>query len=119
MTQRVSVPSSASPTQNPMLDFDDDRLSTDDRRDVQTTSEPAPHEVERAITQRLHNHPSLKFTRLSVHQCNRDSVCLEGVLEANEDEVNLSDIVRGIHDFKEIIDRVVPPRSSVKVPRKG
>ena len=119
MTQRGSVPFSADPTQDPNLVSSGTGPVVDVPKAVTSPPEASPHEVERTIMHELQHHPSLKFTRLSVHQCSRDSICLEGALESNEENVNLCDVVRGIHDFKDIIDRVVPPRSSAKVPQRG
>jgi hypothetical protein len=119
MTQRSQVPFSQEQMQHPDLAPNEGLPSFDVSETTSVASASLPHELERAIMHVLQRHPSLKFTRLAVHQCNRDSVCLEGVLEANEDDVVLSDVVRGVHDFKEIIDRVVPPKSSVKAPKKG
>lgn len=77
----------------------------------------APHEVERVVMQRLQSHPSLKFTRLDVHQCNQDSICLEGFLETNDGDVDLCEIVRGIHGIKVVVNRVLSAQPAV--PQKG
>lgn len=67
----------------------------------------APHDIERAVMQKLQNHPSLRFTRLQVHQCGHDSVCLEGFLESNDAEIDLCELVRGIHGIKDVSNRVL------------
>lgn len=67
----------------------------------------APHEIERAVMQKLQNHPSLRFTRLQVHQCGHDSVCLEGFLESNDSKIDLCELVRGIHGIKQVSNRVL------------
>lgn len=72
------------------------------------------HEVERAVMQRLQNHPSLRFSRLNVHQCGRDTICLEGFLESNVDGVDLCDVVQGIHGIKSVVNHVVNA-----LPKKG
>lgn len=66
----------------------------------------APHEVECEILHRLQSHPSLKFTRLSVHQCDKDSIFIEGTLESNDDNIDLCDVVRGVHGIKIVVNRV-------------
>lgn len=65
-----------------------------------------PHEMERAVMQKLQNHPTLQFTRLKVHQCGRDSICLEGFLESNDAEIDLCELVRGIHGIKQVSNRI-------------
>src|SRR5579871_1988304 len=77
------------------------------------------HEIERVVLHRLQNYPGLKFTRLDVHRCNRDAVCLEGFLECNEDEVDLCEIVRGIHGITNVVNHVVMPHSQQNIPKKG
>ncbi|MBS0206565.1 MAG: hypothetical protein JSS49_27055 [Planctomycetes bacterium] len=76
-----------------------------------------PHEVERAVMQRLQSHPTLHFSRLSVHQCSRDSVCIEGILDSNEQDIDLSDVVRGIHGINVVVNHVLSV--SRPVPKKG
>lgn len=77
------------------------------------------HEIERAVVHRLQSHPSLRFTRLQVHQCAHDSVCLEGFLESNEEEIDLCDLVRGIHGIRNVVNRVLMARPSQPIPKKG
>lgn len=77
-----------------------------------------PHAVEFEVRRTLTSHPSLKFSRLHVHQC-RDGICLEGFLETNEDEVDLCDIVRGIEGVTNVINHVVQLRPSAIPPQKG
>lgn len=67
----------------------------------------APHEVERAVMQKLQNHPTLRFTKLQVHQCGHDSVCLEGFLESNDAEIDLCELVRGIHGISKVSNRIL------------
>jgi hypothetical protein len=86
---------------------------------VEVTETIAPHEVERVLTQRLQAHPSLRFTRLSVHQCSHDSVCLEGFMESNDDNIDLCDVIRGIHGINSIVNRVIIAHPERPVPRKG
>lgn len=81
--------------------------SVAESRDAATNEECPPHEVEREVLHRLQNHPSLKFTRLSVHQCDRDSIFLDGSLESNDDEIDLCEVVRGIHGIKIVVNRVM------------
>jgi osmotically-inducible protein OsmY len=85
-------------------------------KDAATTEEPLPHGVECEVLHRLQNHPSLKFSRLSVHQCDHDSIFLDGSLESNDDEIDLCEVVRGIHGIKIVVNRVmnIHPR-----PKKG
>lgn len=76
-------------------------------------TENSAHDVEREVMHRLQNHPKLKFTRLDVHRCNRDAVCLEGFLESNEDEIDLCEVVRGIHGITNVVNRVVTAHATI------
>jgi osmotically-inducible protein OsmY len=80
---------------------------------------PAPHDVEREVLHLLQNHPSLRFARLNVHQYDRDAVCLEGFLESNDAEIDLCEVVRGIHGIKHVVNRVLTPHPPESIPKKG
>lgn len=85
-----------------------------------TTGVPvAAHEIERAVVQRLQSHPSLRFARLNVHQCDHDSICLEGFLESNDEEIDLCEVVRGIHGIRIVVNHVVTACPPKPLPKKG
>ncbi len=83
-----------------------------------TGAEPlAPHDVERAVMLRLQSHPSLRFTRLNVHQCGHNSICLEGFLESNDQDIDLCEVVRGTHGIQHVVNQVLsaqPPDAAFK-----
>jgi len=83
-------------------------------KDAATNEGLVPHEVEREILHRLQNHPSLRFTRLRVHQCDKDSIFLEGSLESNDDNIDLCEVVRGIHGIKIVVNRVINIHPALK-----
>jgi hypothetical protein len=64
-----------------------------------------PHELECRIQRGLQSYPGLHFSRLTVHQCS-EGVCLEGLLETNEEGIDLSDLVSQIAGVK-VINHVV------------
>ena len=64
-----------------------------------------PHELECRIQRRLQAQPGLRFSRLTVHQCEQ-GVCLEGSLEANDDGLDLCELVNQIAGVK-VINHVV------------
>lgn len=66
------------------------------------------HELECRIQRGLQAYPGLKFARLSVHQCPQ-GVCLEGLLETNEDDIDLCDLVNEIAGVKAINHVVIHP----------
>jgi len=68
-----------------------------------------PHQTECEVTKVLQNHPALRFTRLSVHQCGKDAICLEGYLETNDGNLDLCELVRGIHGIKTVVNHVLSP----------
>lgn len=72
------------------------------------------HDLECRIQRALQAHPDLKFARLIVHQCPQ-GVCLEGLLESNERQIDLCTLVNDIADVK-VINRVVTQRP-INLPR--
>lgn len=64
-----------------------------------------PHELECLIQRRLQTQAGLKFARLTVHQCPQ-GICLEGLLESNDEGLDLSDLVKQIARVA-VINRVV------------
>lgn len=77
---------------------------------VQSTSSPLTgrHELECLIQRGLQTVPGLKFARLSVHQC-AQGVCLEGLLETNEEGIDLCDLVQEIAGVQAINHVVTHP----------
>lgn len=67
-----------------------------------------PHQLECLIQRGLQAHPGLKFSRLTVHKCPQ-GVCLEGLLETNEDNLDLCELVNEIAGV-DAINHVVMPR---------
>jgi hypothetical protein len=71
-----------------------------------------PHGLECLIQRSLQSHPGLRFSRLVVHQCPQ-GVCLEGLLELNEDGVDLCDLVNqiaGVPALNHVVMRPVLPK---------
>ncbi len=71
-----------------------------------------PHDLECRIQRGLQAHPGLKFARLSVHQC-ADGVCLEGLLETNEDDIDLCDLVNeiaGVNVINHVVTHPAKPK---------
>ena len=75
------------------------------------------HQLEQEVRNRLMAEPSLNFTSLVVRRV-RSGLCLEGVLETNESEANVSRLVRQICGVSQVLDRLVVHRAH-QVPRKG
>ena len=120
-----SPPSSPSPQgtlHNPDCEvptLPDDTALTSDSTTACVIDPLAVHGIEREVMNRLQNHPKLKFTRLDVHRCNQDAVCIEGFLESNEDEIDLCEVVRGIHGIKNVVNRVVTAHPTQPSCKKG
>ena len=64
-----------------------------------------PHDLECLIQRGLQAYPGLRFARLTVHQCPQ-GVCLEGLLETNEEGIDLCELVNQIAGVK-ALNRVV------------
>ena len=75
------------------------------------------HQLEQEVRNRLMAEPSLHFTSLVVRRV-RSGLCLEGVLETNESEADVSRLVRQICGVSQVLDRLVV-HCAHQVPRKG
>lgn len=75
------------------------------------------HQLEREVRNRLMAEPSLNFTSLVVRRV-RSGLCLEGVLETDDSDVEVSRLVRQICGVSQVLDRLVVHRAH-QVPRKG
>lgn len=72
----------------------------------------SPHELECLIQRSLQSYPGLHFARLTVHQC-QQGVCLEGLLESNDDGLDLCDLVNeiaGVRALNHVVMRPVRPK---------
>jgi|GEM_PF-6515424 len=67
-----------------------------------------PHDLECLIQRGLQAYPGLRFSRLTVHKCPQ-GVCLEGLLESNEDSLDLCDLVNEIAGVPAINHVVMRP----------
>ncbi len=75
------------------------------------------HQLEQEVRNRLMAEPSLNFTSLVVRRV-RSGLCLEGVLETDDSDVEVSRLVREICGVTQVLDRLVVHRAHA-VPRKG
>ena len=75
------------------------------------------HQLEQEVRNRLMAEPSLNFTSLVVRRV-RSGLCLEGVLETDDSDVEVFRLVRQICGVTQVLDRLVVHRSH-QVPRKG
>lgn len=76
-----------------------------------------PHRLEQEIRNRLMEEPSLHFTSLVVRRL-PDGLCLEGVLETNDDTDTVSSVVHDICGAMQVLNHLVVHRAR-ELPRKG
>jgi osmotically-inducible protein OsmY len=76
-----------------------------------------PHRVEKEVQHHLLSHPHLNFSSLVIHRIDR-GVCLEGVLEADEETPDVECLVQEISGVDEVINHLVVRRRQ-RVPAKG
>ena len=79
---------------------------------ISNTPPVRPHELECQIQRQLKSQSGLKFAWLTVHKCPQ-GVCLEGMLESNENNVDLCDLVNEIAGI-EAINHVVTCTSATR-----
>lgn len=71
----------------------------------------APHQLECMIQRGLQSYPGLRFARLTVHQC-AQGVCLEGLLETNDEGLDLCDLVNqiaGVNAIDHVVHHLAKP----------
>ncbi len=76
-----------------------------------------PHRFEQDVRFRLMAEPTLNFSSLTVRRID-NGVCLEGVLETDDDSTDISRLVRRITGVEKVLNRLVVRRSHM-VPPKG
>ena len=74
-----------------------------------------PHQVEAEVRRALLGEPDLRFTSLVVRRV-PDGVCLEGVLESNEDAPDVDDLARQVRGVERVINHLLV-RSCPSMPR--
>ena len=67
------------------------------------------HQVERAIQRELLGQPGLKFSSLVIRRV-RDGVCLEGVVEANDESPDVCRLVRMAAGVDQVLNHLVVRR---------
>ncbi len=75
------------------------------------------HQLEQDVRSRLMAEPTLNFTSLVVRRVH-DGLCLEGVLETNDNAPDVARIVRRICGVSQVLDHLVVHRPR-ELPRKG
>ncbi len=75
-----------------------------------------PHSVELEVRRRLMAESTLNFRGLVVRRMN-DGVCLEGVVEADSDCVDVRDVARSVEGVRNVVNQLVFRTSAV--PPKG
>jgi hypothetical protein len=91
-------------------------VSSVDVSSAATTTLPVrqsgPHDLECLIQRALQAQPGLRFARLTVHHCPQ-GVCLEGLLDANEDGIDLVELVNqiaGVQAINHVVTRPQTPK---------
>ncbi|MEX0703655.1 MAG: BON domain-containing protein [Planctomycetales bacterium] len=93
-------------------------LRADQPHDLAATAvAERPHDLEHAVRRELLSQPGLRFSSLVVRRL-PNGVCLEGVLEAEDDSPDIRSLVRRVAGVDQVLNHLVtycPPRP----PRKG
>jgi osmotically-inducible protein OsmY len=90
--------------------------SRDVTEDVAAVS-PA-HDLEQAVRRELSSHPELSFSSLVIHRI-PDGVCLEGVLEVEEDCPDVDCLARRVAGVEQVLNHLVVKQPAHKPPAKG
>lgn len=76
-----------------------------------------PHRLEQDVRYRLMSDPRLNFTSLVVRRLD-DGVCLEGVLETEDDSTDVEHLVRRVAGVNQVLNNLVVRRNR-QLPLKG
>ena len=76
-----------------------------------------PHRLEQDIRNQLMSESNLNFTSLVVRRIN-NGVCLEGVLETDDDSCDVENVVRRVADVQNVLNCLVVRRPH-ELPLKG
>ena len=76
-----------------------------------------PHQMEIEVRQRLMSHPHLNFSSLVIRRIGK-GVCLEGVLEAEDESPDVCDLAQQVSGVEEVRNHLVM-RSNRRPPAKG
>ncbi len=76
-----------------------------------------PHRLEFAVRQHLMSHPHLNFSSLVIRRVG-SGVCLEGVLEAEDQSPDICGLAQQVAGVEEVLNHLVV-RSNRRPPAKG
>jgi hypothetical protein len=111
----VSDPESATPSADPApAEVSAEEPATPGRQtlDRALPDEPLaagrkpPHELERLVQQELISQPAVSFSSLVIRRID-GGVCLEGVLETNDELPDVERLIRSVADVDRILNRLV------------
>jgi hypothetical protein len=92
---------------------------TDSRDFVAETITVSPaHDLEQAVRRELSAQPELCFSSLVIHRI-PDGVCLEGVLEIEDDCPDVDRLVRRVAGVEHVLNHLVVKRPGHTPPAKG
>ncbi len=74
-----------------------------------------PHHLERAVSKTLRDQPEMQFSSLVIRRLD-NGVCLEGVLEVDDEVPDVCSLVRAVAGVNHVVNRLVIRRRS---PCKG
>lgn len=67
---------------------------------------PSPHQVEQDVRRALLSHPAFHFSSLVVRRI-ADGVCLQGVLEADDDSPDVSSIAQRVNGVNCVLNHLL------------
>ena len=80
-------------------------------------SAPSPHQIEQDVQRALLSQPRLHFASLVVRRID-NGVCLQGVVETDDDSPDVATIVQGVPGVGQVLNRLVVA-SGRDLPQKG
>ncbi|MBS0261868.1 MAG: hypothetical protein JSS02_07915 [Planctomycetes bacterium] len=80
---------------------------------------PAAHQVEQDVRRVLLSEPTLRFSSLVIRRI-ADGVCLQGILEADDEAPDVSSVARRVRGVRCVLNHlVITPHPLKSLPPKG
>ena len=92
-------------------------LADEEPSSLQVGTIDSPHWIEFEVHNRLTSVPGLHFSSLVIRRI-QNGVCLEGVLESDEDDTDVCDVARSVAGVESVLNHLVVRRRRT-VPPKG
>lgn len=83
-----------------------DPLSIEPAKELARSSPKLPHQIEQSVRRQLLAHPEFRFSSLVIRRI-EDGVCLEGVVETDDDCADVCRLARSVAGVNSVLNHLV------------